>query len=201
MTTDTSIDEQFPMGCQFSGLTDAVTFKAFAFRGYLREKRAGHRIHKDFRNKTCPYTPRLLIDHYKWSWDVFDKLKRRIEHYKTLPGVHWWTESVDFLNHIDQNDGKIDVSRPELQCQQIFSQEEDSSSSSSSASSMPVINPNTLQSPMVDEAGNVEPNNCGNPIKQCPSKIYRRKKKRKNSSNNKKKKKNGPGTVVDAAVI
>mmetsp|Transcript_50916 Transcript_50916/g.122756 ORF Transcript_50916/g.122756 Transcript_50916/m.122756 type:complete len:571 (+) Transcript_50916:167-1879(+) len=186
MTTATPVDEQFPMGCQFSSLTDAVTFKAFAFRGYLREKRAGHRIHKTFRNMTCPYTPRLMIDHYKWSWDVFDKLKRRIEHYKTLPGVHWWTESVAFLDHIDQNDGKIDVSRPELQCEQLSGREY-----------MPVINSNTVQSPMVDEYGNIEPNNCGNPIQQCPSKIQRRRRRRKNN-NNKNPNKTGSDSVEAA---
>jgi hypothetical protein len=166
MTSTSTIDEQFPMGCQFSGMSDAVTYKAFAFRGYLREKRAGHRIHRSLRNSTCPYTPRLLIDHYKWSWDVFDKLKRRIEHYKTLPGVDWWTESVAFLDHIAANDGRIDVSRPDLQCQQLHGR-----------SDVAFINAQTLHSPFIDEDGNTEPNNCGNPIQQCPSKIQRRRRR------------------------
>jgi hypothetical protein len=109
-----------------------------------------------------------LIDHYKWSWDVFDKLKRRIEHYKTLPGVDWWTESVAFLDHIAANDGRIDVSRPDLQCQQLHGR-----------SDVAFINAQTLHSPFIDEDGNVEPNSCGNPIKQCPSKIQRRRRPRR----------------------
>jgi hypothetical protein len=109
-----------------------------------------------------------LIDHYKWSWDVFDKLKRRIEHYKTLPGVDWWTESVAFLDHIAANDGRIDVSRPDLQCQQLHGR-----------SDVAFINAQTLHSPFIDEDGNAEPNNCGNPIQQCPSKIQRRRRRRR----------------------
>jgi hypothetical protein len=170
MTSTTPIAEQFPMGCQFSGaMSDAVTFKAFAFRGYLKEKRAGHRIHRKLRNSTCPYPARLYIDHYKWSWDVFDKLQRRITHYRTLPGVHWWTESVSFLDHIAANDGKIDISRPDLQCELL-----EYGHRSQSLHYIPYVDAKTIGVPMTDEYGNIQPTNCGQrPIKQCPSKIKR----------------------------
>jgi hypothetical protein len=114
ITADATLEEQFPLGCRFSESGDAKTTKVVAFRGYLKEKRAGHSLAKNA--VTCRYPPMLLIDHYKWSWPVFRKLQRRIEHYRSIEGHDWWTESVAFLDRIAGNGGKINVTEPALQC-------------------------------------------------------------------------------------
>jgi Glycosyl transferase family 2 len=118
ITTEPSLEEQFPLGCRFSETGNAKTTKVVAFRGYLKEKRAGHSLAKN--SETCRYPPILMIDHYKWSWPVFRKLQKRIEHYKSIEGHDWWTESVAFLNRIAGNGGRIDVTEPELQCAESF---------------------------------------------------------------------------------
>lgn len=113
-----SIAEQFPLGCRFSALAgNATTRKLVAFRGYLKEKRAGHSLAKGL--ETCRYPAQLMIDHYKWSRPVYEKLRRRMEHYRNLEGVYWWKESEAFLNHIDENQGRVDVHREDFRCEDI----------------------------------------------------------------------------------
>lgn len=114
-TSSGSMEDQFPQECQFSALAgNATTRKVVAFRGYLKEKRAGHSLAKGL--ETCRYPVQWILDHYKWSWPVYQKLKQRMEYYKTIDGIYWWTESAAFLKHIDDNQGKIDISRPDFRC-------------------------------------------------------------------------------------
>lgn len=114
ITAEPSLEEQFPLGCRFSETGNAKTTKVVAFRGYLKEKRAGHSLAKNA--VTCRYPPMLLIDNNKWSWPVFRKLQKRIEHYRAIDGHDWWTESVAFLDRIAGNGGRINLTEPELQC-------------------------------------------------------------------------------------
>jgi hypothetical protein len=163
MTSSPTLNEQFPLGCRFTAAAaDAKDFKAFAFRGYLKEKRSGHRLEKDDRPKSCPYPLRLVIDHYKWSWPVINKLQRRIKHYRDVAGIPWWTESAAFLDHIANNSGQIDVNRPDLRCENLGDE----------SHNMAILDSHTSDVPR-NEKGKVDATACGRPFKTCPSKLHR----------------------------
>lgn len=118
ISTYNPISEQFPLECAFSQSGNATTTKVVAFRGHLKEFRAGHGL--VYGQDSCRYPSQLIIDHYKWSWQVFEKLEKRLEHYQWLEnngqGHHWWRESDTFLTHIYTNDNHIDIAAPEFQC-------------------------------------------------------------------------------------
>jgi hypothetical protein len=113
------LPQQFPMACaNFSANAgNATTHKVVAFRGYLKEKRAGHSLAKGL--KSCMYPVQLILDHYKWSWPVVQKLRVRLEHYRQLETTYWWTESAAFLDHMDAHGDRIDVDDPQFQCRNV----------------------------------------------------------------------------------
>jgi Glycosyl transferase family 2 len=156
ITATRPLAEQFPVGCRFSLTGNATTTKVVAFRGYLSEFRAGHYLRDTL--ETCRYPPQLLIDHYKWSWPVFTKLQRRIEHYRSIEGHHWWTESASFLEHIASNGGRIDVNRSDLSCNR-----QDDVNGDAAASQRPVLDSFYREKTNYDV--------CQRPLTQCPSRV------------------------------
>ncbi|KAL3912101.1 MAG: hypothetical protein SGILL_007020 [Bacillariaceae sp.] len=156
-STDTApLEEQFPLACQFSANAgaNATTRKVVAFRGYLREKRAGHSLERKSALQTCRYPAQLILDHYKWSWPVVEKLRRRLAHYKQLDSTWWWKESETFLNHIDSNGGRIDVANPEYQCYEDNSRD---------------ANRPMIHSLFDIEDGVAESTPCQRQVRQCPN--------------------------------
>jgi len=161
-----SLADQFPVGChRFSQLAgdNATTFKVVAFRGFHREKRAGHRLAKLSRRNSCRYPVRLFMDHYKWSWPVVNKLQRRMAHYKAIEGFEWWTESQAFLNHLDEHGGRIDIQDPQFACQDYSTKD----------AAVPMA---TVESFWTDEVVDKEPVDvaaiCQRPM-TCPIKLVR----------------------------
>jgi hypothetical protein len=161
ITSTPTLSEQFPVGCRFSRTGNATTTKVVAFRGHLTEFRAGHYLRDTL--ETCRYPPQLLIDHYKWSWPVFTKLQKRIDHYKSIEGHHWWTESASLLEQIASNGGRIDVDRSDLSCGSQHRPEIDGGGGPMGGGQQPV-----LDSFYRDETNYRV---CQSPLIKCPARV------------------------------
>lgn len=93
--------------------------KAIAFRAHHQENRGGHYLLKlrdhayeareGYGTDHCGYgySIKLRIDHYKWTYPVVEKLRRREEHYREKK-LHY-KQSSRFLDYIDHHNGKFDV--------------------------------------------------------------------------------------------
>lgn len=120
------LHEQFPLSCQITNrLAHGLTQKAVAFRAYHQENRGGHSL-LETTNHTyearegsgtdhCGYPAKLRIDHYKWTSDVIQKLKRRARVYRKKR-LHFH-ESNKLLRHINNHDGRLAID--ELSCREI----------------------------------------------------------------------------------
>mmetsp|Transcript_13686 Transcript_13686/g.37832 ORF Transcript_13686/g.37832 Transcript_13686/m.37832 type:complete len:521 (-) Transcript_13686:442-2004(-) len=173
-----SLSEQFPVGCQsFSANAgaDAKSFKVFAFRGYLQEKRSGHSLDRPSRYNSCRYPVRLVMDHFKWSAPVVSKLRRRMEHYKSL-NISWWVESEAFLQKIDNHGGAIDIHDADYGCTDYLADAPAGEDAKSRLSRLPFVHSFLPQMDVIKEKTKemVDSVDICNRPPQCPSKLARR---------------------------
>lgn len=118
ITSDEPLHQQFPLSCHVTDrIVQANMQKAVAFRAYHQENRGGHYLLKMTNHSYearegsgkdhCGYPSKLRIDHYKWTYPVIEKLRQREEHYREKQ-LHY-TQSLRFLDYIDEHDGKFNV--------------------------------------------------------------------------------------------
>jgi hypothetical protein len=170
VTDNPEISKQLPVTCRdfTDRVTHAPTFKLFAFRAYLQEYNGGSHTLLDG-SIACQYPSHILMDHYKWNWEVLNKLQRRASQYKQL-GLQWFGDSLRFLDHFESHNGTADVNYRKFRCQDAE---------------------NTSFVPVLDEAysnkkrktreglhfnmkqNQKKVNGCGRQYKICPNKLHK----------------------------
>jgi hypothetical protein len=116
-----SIWRQFPLAAMLTyPLLHANILKIVAAKGSVK---LGGGQHFALNGKGCPpkraYIP---VYHFKWSKDVADRLRARIDFYKSAGDI-LWEQSDRFLAYYQTHDGKIDVSDTRLwveECGMIY---------------------------------------------------------------------------------
>jgi hypothetical protein len=123
ITTVPSIDEQFPLSCHMSTqivrlnrYNNALNIpsKVMAFKGYLQENNGGGMVQNE--NEACVYPVRLRTHHFKWTWAVIRKMEMRSELEKF---TNWGYQSINVLNHLKNNHGKINITDEKLKCRKM----------------------------------------------------------------------------------
>ena len=114
VSSELSLDAQFPLHCNVSKIGGGVQQQAFAYRGYLQENDGGHGLLNSrkqepsnfhFEKRHCGYPRLFRVDHYKWSHSVVKNLRRRAEVYQKLHRKVLTYEATSILDHIDKHGG------------------------------------------------------------------------------------------------
>jgi hypothetical protein len=107
---DITVWEQFPLaGLITYPVLTANILKIVAAKGFVNLGLAQHSACNGLGcPRECEY---IAVHHFKWSKGIVERLRRRIELYKTY-GEAIWPESQKFLEYVEQHGGKIDVSDP-----------------------------------------------------------------------------------------
>jgi hypothetical protein len=107
---DVAIWDQFPLaGLITYPVLRANILKIVAAKGFVNLTPGQHSACNGIGcPRDCQYIP---VHHFKWSASVVERLRKRVELYKTFDEPIW-PESQRFIDYMEQHCGKIDVSDP-----------------------------------------------------------------------------------------